>query len=196
LSAHAIADSDEEYEHGRCRHAAGSQRRRLEEPMTLRSVSGIVSLVAVVTAAGGAAALVGDPPIVAGPPARGPLFAALLGSNEIDEAGRRAGDIDGRGAASLVVHDGEVLCFAITVTGIDTPVAAHVHAGTPGENGPIVIPLVAPPSGDPGVSGDCVAVDPELLEDILQHPAQYYVNVHTAAFPGGALRGQLFHHLH
>ena len=67
---------------------------------------------------------------------------------------------------------------------------------TAGENGPIVVTLAPPSSGDPGVSGACVAVDPELLDDILQHPAQYYVNVHTAAFPGGALRGQLFHHLH
>jgi len=34
-------------------------------------------------------------------------------------------------------------------------------------------------------------VDRRLLMDIIQHPQDYYVNVHTADFPGGAIRGQL-----
>ena len=43
---------------------------------------------ATVVAAMAVDARVDDPPIVAGPPARGPLFAALLGSDEIDDDGR------------------------------------------------------------------------------------------------------------
>jgi len=30
-----------------------------------------------------------------------------------------------------------------------------------------------------------------VAKNILQHPEQYYVNVHNAEWPGGAVRGQL-----
>lgn len=34
-------------------------------------------------------------------------------------------------------------------------------------------------------------LDKNLLKDILRNPESYYVNVHNAAFPNGAVRGQL-----
>jgi CHRD domain len=68
-------------------------------------------------------------------------------------------------------------------------VAAHIHRVV---NGPIVVPLNQPSSGDPGASSGCVTVDPKLARAILRHPHRYYANVHTAAFPSGAVRGQLF----
>jgi len=36
-----------------------------------------------------------------------------------------------------------------------------------------------------------VTVDATVAAAILAHPKGYYVNVHTAAFPNGAVRGQL-----
>jgi CHRD domain len=51
-----------------------------------------------------------------------------------------------------------------------------------------VVPLTPPTSG---VSSGCTSADPNLIKAIIQHPENYYVNVHTAEFPGGALRGQL-----
>ena len=119
------------------------------------------------------------------------LFAVLTGRNEVDDDGRRgAGDPNGRGSFTAIV-DGDQLCFGITVTNLDTPVAAHIHKARPNRNGPIVVPLTAPTSGDPGASGGCVDVDAAIARAILRHPRQYYANVHTGPFPGGAVRGQL-----
>jgi hypothetical protein len=120
------------------------------------------------------------------------LFAVMTGKKEVDAEGNRGvGDPDGRGSFTAIV-DGDQLCFGITVKNIDTPVAAHIHKGRPNVAGPIVVPLTHPSSGDPGASSGCVDVDPALAQAILEHPRKYYANVHTAPFPGGAVRGQLF----
>lgn len=122
----------------------------------------------------------------ASPP--GPLFASLNGHNEVPDA-----DPDGTGSFSAIV-DGNQFCYGMTAANIETPVAAHVHRGHAGENGPIVIGLAHPITGDPGSSSACLSADPGLLEEILQKPSQFYVNVHNAPFPGGAIRDQLVRH--
>jgi hypothetical protein len=43
-----------------------------------------------------------------------------------------------------------------------------------------------------GASSDCVRVDRSIARAILANPNRYYVNVHTAGLPDGAIRGQLF----
>ena len=124
------------------------------------------------------------------------LFARLNGRNEIGPDGRRgAGDADGRGGFTGLVADDEV-CFGLTVDNLDAPVAAHIHRGKRKENGPIVVTLTAPSAGDPGTSSDCVPPDggeTAVLQEILTHSNRFYVNVHTGAFPNGAVRGQLRH---
>jgi CHRD domain-containing protein len=120
------------------------------------------------------------------------LFADLNGRNELDATTLQpgAGDPDGFGSASFTIN-GTSLCFGITVGNLDTPGAAHIHKGRKFENGPIVVPLTQPSAGNPGASSGCVTVAADLAADILAHPRAYYANVHTAAFPGGAVRGQL-----
>ena len=111
---------------------------------------------------------------------------------EVDATGQRGvGDPDGRGSFTAIV-DGDQLCFGITVKNIDKPVAAHIHKAKPSLAGPVVVPLTQPSSGDPGASSGCVTVDAAVARAILKHPRRYYANVHTMAFPGGAVRGQLF----
>ena len=67
-------------------------------------------------------------------------------------------------------------------------IAAHIHKA-PATTGPVVVPLTPPTSGSS--SGTVQDVDRELAKEIVQDPDNYYVNVHNADYPAGALRGQL-----
>jgi hypothetical protein len=120
------------------------------------------------------------------------LSAVMTGKKEVGANGKKgAGDPDGLGSFTAIAAGGK-LCFGMTVRGIDDPVAAHIHKGGPSVMGSIVVPLTQPSTGAAGASSGCVDVsDAKLLAAILAHPSRYYVNVHTNAFPGGALRGQL-----
>jgi hypothetical protein len=118
----------------------------------------------------------------------------LRGKNEVEAGGKkRAGDPDGRASFSAIVHEGRIICFGITATGVASPSAAHIHKGKRGKNGPVVVTLSAPSGGDPGASSGCVDGNSSLLKDIRKRSQRYYVNVHTSDYPDGALRGQLFH---
>jgi hypothetical protein len=64
---------------------------------------------------------------------------------------------------------------------------AHIHEAPATAAGPVVQGLTPPTSG---TSTGCVT-NAALAADLLAAPADYYVNVHNAPFPGGALRGQL-----
>jgi hypothetical protein len=114
------------------------------------------------------------------------LFAVLTGAKEPE-----GGDPNGRGSFTAIV-DGNRLCYGLTNRNIEDPAAAHIHRGRAGVAGDIVVPLEQPSSGDPGASSDCVRVARSVSRAILQNPNRYYVNVHTAGFPDGAIRGQLF----
>src|SRR5262249_25884235 len=124
---------------------------------------------------------------------KNPLFAVLKGTNEIKSAtAPHGGDPDARGSATILIsRGGGMVCFGITIRATDTPILAHIHKGAAGVNGPVVVPLTPPTAGDPGASSGCVTADPALLKDIQTPPSEYYVNVHTTAFPGGTARGQL-----
>jgi hypothetical protein len=123
----------------------------------------------------------------------GTLFGVMLGKKEISTTtGRRgAGDLNGRGGATAVIK-GDQFCWGIVVKNLDTPVAAHVHRARRNKNGPIVIPLAAPANGSAGAASGCETIARDLARKIARHPGRYYFNVHTTAFPNGAIRGQIF----
>jgi hypothetical protein len=80
------------------------------------------------------------------------------------------------------------LCYSLKWSGIGRPVAAHVHKGARGTDGPVVVPLSM---SAPVAHNGCVKVSKSLLLAIKSKPGDYYVNVHTMKYPGGAIRGQL-----
>ena len=114
------------------------------------------------------------------------LTAALAGANEVP----RPGDLDGTGTARVTVNAGQgLVCYELRVVNIETAAAAHIHEAPAGTAGPVVIALMAPNAD--GVSSGCVTVSREFANELAADPADYYVNVHNRAFPGGAVRGQL-----
>ncbi len=118
-----------------------------------------------------------------------PFSTELTGAAEVP----RPGDLDGTGTAKITVNPGqEEVCWEIRVQGITLPAtAAHIHVGAAGTAPPnnVVVTLSAPDAS--GFSSGCTTVDRELAKAILKNPENYYVNVHTTDFPGGAIRGQL-----
>jgi hypothetical protein len=115
-----------------------------------------------------------------------PFSTTLIGANEVPGPG----DPDGSGEAALQLNPGlQQICFQLTVSDIAAPTAAHIHKAPAGVAGPVVVPLTPPPTS--GSSSNCLSVDRDLTLDIIQHPEEYYVNVHNAEFPAGAIRGQL-----
>ena len=114
------------------------------------------------------------------------FFAVLKGSTQ-----PTGGDRNGKGSAS-VTFDGTRLCWGITVANISRPVGAHIHKARRGKDGSIVVPLEQPTDGDPGASSGCTTVSAALARAIRRSPGNYYVNVHSDEFGGGAVRGQLF----
>ncbi|HYD82373.1 MAG TPA: CHRD domain-containing protein [Paucimonas sp.] len=92
------------------------------------------------------------------------------------------------GNASLNV-DTAAKTFSVSVatTGVAATMA-HIHDGAPGVAGPIVFPLTENPPGSGNWSASAALSDAQLNALLA---GNYYVNVHSAAFPNGEIRGQL-----
>lgn len=85
-------------------------------------------------------------------------------------------------------HGQGQVCWKLSVSDIGAATAAHIHRGEPGDPGPVVVTLSAPAEGS---SEGCADVERDLIKEILQDPDEFYVNVHNAEYPNGAIRGQL-----
>jgi hypothetical protein len=112
------------------------------------------------------------------------LIAAMSGSEEEPDDG----DDSGYGAAIVDFASRGRVCFRIEAEEIDRATMGHIHRGARGVAGPVVVPLF---TGAVPARRRCVRVARALRVEIARYPARFYVNVHNADFPAGAVRGQL-----
>ncbi|MCW7945592.1 hypothetical protein AAW14_27175 [Streptomyces hygroscopicus] len=122
------------------------------------------------------------------------LVASLRGANEVPvTGGPAAGDKDGA-ALEFISVKGDTVSVAVTWRGTGRPTMLHLHEGAKGVNGGVRVDL----SGllKKGVKGHTAVgsvkvEDAALLSRLKTDPGAFYANLHTAEFPGGAVRGQL-----
>lgn len=146
--------------------------------MALRSASRSTAFAATLAIAAAA--------LLATPAAAQTLNAKMTGAAEKPAAA----DPDGAGTAKVTINadKGEV-CYELSVSGIAPATMAHIHKAPTDAAGPVAVPLVKP--DDAGKSKGCATVDKAVAAAIAASPGDYYVNVHNAEFPAGAVRGQL-----
>ena len=105
----------------------------------------------------------------------------LSGDQEVPPVSTQA-----KGSGDIKINSDKTVSGSITVSGLN-PTAAHIHEGAAGKNGGVIIPLTK--------SGDTFSVPAGAKLTDAQYEAfkkgDLYVNVHTAANPGGEIRAQL-----
>jgi hypothetical protein len=141
--------------------------------MKIRMLAVAVLVAAVVPAA-----------VLAGSTAMSPeLSAKLKGTSEVPKGAPK-----GHGIVNLTLSASKgTVCWKFEgVGGFDKATAAHIHKAPIRKAGPVVVPF-----GKSFKAKGCVKAAKSLIEAMESHPNAYYVNVHSAKYPAGAIRGQL-----
>lgn len=107
---------------------------------------------------------------------------SLSGAQEVPPVSTAAS-----GNSTIRIASDKSVNGTITVTGM-TPTAAHIHEAASGANGPVILPLTK--SGDTAFSTPANAklTDAQYASYLA---GKLYINVHSAANPGGEIRAQL-----
>lgn len=111
---------------------------------------------------------------------------ALTGSQEVPPNGSPA-----TGTASGTYNEGtNVLTIMVMASGFTGNLTAgHIHRGAFGVAGPVIIPLLNTAGGTVWHSHQQFVLTAAQEADLMA--GLHYVNLHTSAFPGGEIRGQL-----
>jgi CHRD domain len=150
-------------------------------------------LLALVLAGVFAASAVGVAPAKSGRGTMCVLHARLSAKNETTGSTSIA-----KGHTQIKVREDGTIEFKTQLNnpGHETFIAGHIHQAPVGVPGPVVVPLFVSPSPPTSArhikqSGTATPNAGTTGPGLCQNPSAYYVNYHTTAFPGGAIRGQL-----
>jgi hypothetical protein len=135
-----------------------------------RPLATAMTLALLVTGAYSAAALGAD------------IVVNLSGAEEVPPVTTAA-----KGSGTIMVGNDGAVSGSVTTTGV-AGTAAHIHEAAAGKNGGVIVPMTK--SGD---NGWTIASGAKLTEAQMASlkAGNLYVNVHSAANPGGEVRGQL-----
>ena len=92
----------------------------------------------------------------------------------------------GSGSGSITINDDGTVSGSVTATGFE-PTAAHIHQAGAGKNGPVIVPFTKEGSKFSAPSG--AKLTPDQVK--AYKAGDLYVNIHSAANPGGEVRAQL-----
>lgn len=146
-----------------------------------RALMGVAAASLILTACGGGDG--GDTPQPT-PVAQETISATLTGDQEAPS--RTNSGATGTATFSLI-RATRTLSGTVKIDGIANPTAAHLHVGAAGEAGAVAIPLTISETKEVSLASTVLTIDQLATLDA----GQFYVNVHSAAFPGGEIRGQV-----
>lgn len=129
--------------------------------------------------------------------------AKLSGSEEVPPV-----DTDAHGIAMFrLSNDGTALEYTLVVNNLVDTLQSHIHIAPEGVNGPVVV-FLYPEGGPPPqliegkfsgklasgtITEDDIVLAGVTFDELIEamQTGNAYVNVHTTAFPGGEIRGQI-----
>src|SRR5512134_45407 len=114
-------------------------------------------------------------------PGSGAIKVTLSGTEQVPPL-----NVPGSGSGSFRVAEDGTITGSVTTKDV-AGTMAHIHRAAKGVNGPVIVPL--------DKKGDTYSVPagrkltPQQIDDLKA--GNLYVNVHTARYKGGEVRGQL-----
>jgi len=112
------------------------------------------------------------------------LHAKLTAGAEVPGPGKKGAT----GSATIELRPPRIICYFVDYRNISDATAAHVHEGAAGASGP---PVITMKHIERGKIEGCTPSTHAFMYRLWNFPRKFYVNIHSTAFPDGAVRGQL-----